>query len=74
MNRCRANARQATPTFTSTLAEAPYAREGGHRDARAAEWLAAYLLAVILDDDHKAMQHVRHAVQQVAHRTQEINV
>ncbi len=66
-------ARQPTPTLTSAVLTSLPSGDSGQTNASAAEWLAAYLLAVILDDDHRAMQHVRYAMQQVAHRTQEIN-
>lgn len=72
MNRVRADDRRHAPTLTSTVIEPPHASDGRRRDAVEVEWLAAYLLAVIIDDDHNTMRHVRMTMQRVANSTQEI--
>lgn len=73
MNRRPVIARQPTPTLTNAVLTSLPSGDSGQTNAGAAEWLAAYLLAVILEDDHEAMQHVKYTVQLIAHRTQEIN-
>jgi len=72
VNRCRSGPRPPASLAKAIRDACPH-RHATVSRADAAEWLAAYLLAVILDEDHESMRHVRSAMHRVPLAAREVD-